>query len=253
MFSIRSASGEARLFAGRPSHFGFAGGLISFLLSATLLCTVTSAKAEYQLHAGDVIEISVARTPGTQTARSCSSGRNHLVSAVGSGFRSWICHRQSCRPRCRQCSQRRSFGKERPTDTRIPWRSIPMRSPQPSLNTGQSTSTAMSPSQATRSIARWMTVRQAIALSGGYDVTRLRMNNPILETADLRGESDSLSTSAAQRTGACVAPQRGAGTGHPGLTKKSLLDVPIAAGRRRWRSSMFEADTLKAHQVDAAG
>ena len=39
-----------------------------------------------------------------------------------------------------------------------------------------------------------MTVRQAVALAGGYDVIRLRMNNPILETADLRGEYESLWT-----------------------------------------------------------
>ena len=63
MFSIRSASGETRLFAGRPSHLGFSSGLSSFLLAAALLCSVTPAKAEYRLHAGDVIEISVARLP----------------------------------------------------------------------------------------------------------------------------------------------------------------------------------------------
>ena len=43
-----------------------------------------------------------------------------------------------CRPRCKPRSRRRSFDRERPTDARILWRSIPMRSPQLSLNTGQS-------------------------------------------------------------------------------------------------------------------
>jgi polysaccharide biosynthesis/export protein len=37
-----------------------------------------------------------------------------------------------------------------------------------------------------------MTVRQAVALAGGYDIARFRMNNPVLETADLRAEYDAL-------------------------------------------------------------
>ena len=55
----------------------------------------------------------------------------------------------------------------------------------------RSTSTATFPSRA--SIYRpGLTVRQAIALAGGYDVMRLRMNNPFLEQADLRSEYTSL-------------------------------------------------------------
>jgi polysaccharide export outer membrane protein len=37
-----------------------------------------------------------------------------------------------------------------------------------------------------------MTVRQAVSLAGGYDVMRFRMNNPLLEAADLKGEYESL-------------------------------------------------------------
>jgi len=40
-----------------------------------------------------------------------------------------------------------------------------------------------------------MTVRQAIALSGGYDMVRLRIDNPTLLSADLRGEYESLGRS----------------------------------------------------------
>jgi polysaccharide export outer membrane protein len=39
-----------------------------------------------------------------------------------------------------------------------------------------------------------MTVRQAVALGGGYDIMRLRMNNPFLEQAELRSEYNSLWT-----------------------------------------------------------
>lgn len=43
-----------------------------------------------------------------------------------------------------------------------------------------------------------MTVLQAIAMSGGYDVQRFRMSNPFLEFADLRGEIDVLRMEAAR-------------------------------------------------------
>jgi polysaccharide export outer membrane protein len=39
-----------------------------------------------------------------------------------------------------------------------------------------------------------LTVRQAISLAGGYDIMHFRMNNPFLESADLRAEYNSLWT-----------------------------------------------------------
>ena len=39
-----------------------------------------------------------------------------------------------------------------------------------------------------------LTVRQAIALAGGYDIMRFRMNNPFLEQADLQSEYNALWT-----------------------------------------------------------
>ncbi|MBV9078111.1 MAG: polysaccharide biosynthesis/export family protein, partial [Methylobacteriaceae bacterium] len=37
-----------------------------------------------------------------------------------------------------------------------------------------------------------MTVRQAVALAGGYEIMRFRMNNPFLESADLRADYQTL-------------------------------------------------------------
>jgi polysaccharide biosynthesis/export protein len=39
-----------------------------------------------------------------------------------------------------------------------------------------------------------MTVHQAVALSGGYEIMRFRMNNPFLDSADYRGDYESLWT-----------------------------------------------------------
>lgn len=38
------------------------------------------------------------------------------------------------------------------------------------------------------------TARQLVAMAGGYDIRRIRMNNPYLESADLRSEYGSLWT-----------------------------------------------------------
>ena len=43
-----------------------------------------------------------------------------------------------------------------------------------------------------------ITARQLVAVAGGYDIMRIRMNNPYLESADLRSEYGSLWTELAK-------------------------------------------------------
>ena len=71
-----------------------------------------------------------------------------------------------------------------------------------------------------------LTVRQAIALGGGYDVMRLRMNNPFLEQADIRSNYESQWLEFAKEQ-AHIARLRAelAGTGQ--LDQKSLIDLPV--------------------------
>jgi polysaccharide biosynthesis/export protein len=93
-----------------------------------------------------------------------------------------------------------------------------------------------------------MTVRQVIALSGGYDVMRLRMNNPVLETADLRGEYEALWTEYAREQARVWRLKQELGQ-ESGLDRTSLLDVPVA------RSTALdivngEAEQLKARLAD---
>ncbi|WP_336489266.1 polysaccharide biosynthesis/export family protein [Methylobacterium nigriterrae] len=45
-----------------------------------------------------------------------------------------------------------------------------------------------------------LTVRQAVALGGGYDLVRFRLNNPVMEAADLRAEQVSVSAELARET-----------------------------------------------------
>jgi polysaccharide export outer membrane protein len=71
-----------------------------------------------------------------------------------------------------------------------------------------------------------LTVRQAIALGGGYDVMRLRMNNPFLEQADLRSNYESQWLEFAKEQ-AHIARLRAELAGQTQLDRKSLIDLPV--------------------------
>jgi polysaccharide export outer membrane protein len=93
-----------------------------------------------------------------------------------------------------------------------------------------------------------LTVRQAIALAGGFDVMRLRMNNPILETADLQGEYESLWADYAKEQAHVWRLKQELGQDTT-LDEKALLDVPIARSTAQSIVSI-EAETLKARKAD---
>jgi polysaccharide export outer membrane protein len=73
-----------------------------------------------------------------------------------------------------------------------------------------------------------MTVRQAVALAGGYDVARFRMNNPFMEQAELRGEYQSLWAEFA-KTQALVARLRAELDGKQSFEQGDLTKTPIPA------------------------
>ncbi|CAN7712995.1 polysaccharide biosynthesis/export family protein [Bradyrhizobium sp. LjRoot220] len=93
-----------------------------------------------------------------------------------------------------------------------------------------------------------ITARQLVAVAGGYDIMRIRMNNPYLESADLRSEYGSLWTDLAKEQARMwrVKNELGQATQlNPGI----LTDVPIA---RSAISEIVNAETeyLKTKQSD---
>jgi polysaccharide export outer membrane protein len=72
-----------------------------------------------------------------------------------------------------------------------------------------------------------ITVRQAIALAGGYDVMRFRMQNPFLDSADLRGQYESLWAEFAQYQADALRIKTELAGGTE-LSQKSVLNLPIA-------------------------
>ena len=93
-----------------------------------------------------------------------------------------------------------------------------------------------------------MTVRQAVALSGGYDVLHATINNPFLEVADLRSEYESLWTEAAKDQMQVTRLQAEL-DGKQDLDQNALADMPVP------RSTVAEiirlaADELKTRLID---
>ena len=93
------------------------------------------------------------------------------------------------------------------------------------------------------------TARQLIAMAGGYDIMHIRMNNPYLESADLRSEYGSLWTELAKEQARMWRIKSELGEGTQINPSASLADVPIA------RSAVSEivnaeAEYLKTKQSD---
>jgi polysaccharide export outer membrane protein len=93
-----------------------------------------------------------------------------------------------------------------------------------------------------------ITARQLIAVAGGYDIMRIRMNNPYLESADLRSEYGSLWTELAKEQAHMWRIKNELGEGSQ-INPGALTDVPIA---RSAISEIVHAETeyLKTKQSD---
>ena len=92
------------------------------------------------------------------------------------------------------------------------------------------------------------TARQVIAVAGGYDIMHIRMNNPYLESADLRSEYGSLWTEFAKEQARMWRIKNELGEGAQ-ISPSALTDVPIA---RSAISEIVHAETeyLKTKQSD---
>jgi polysaccharide biosynthesis/export protein len=72
-----------------------------------------------------------------------------------------------------------------------------------------------------------LTVRQAIALAGGYDVMQFRMGNPFLQSADLRAQYETLWTEFAQNQADALRIKTELANGTK-LDRQSIRNLPIA-------------------------
>jgi polysaccharide export outer membrane protein len=217
---------DARLPARRTGpHAVRASRFSTFGLAYALLLAAAPAKAEYRLHPGDVIEISVARLP--ELKQRVPVQMNGTISypmigtiSVANVPAADVQAKVQALLASKVFRQRTSDGRENAVTIDPDEVTAIVVEYRPVYVNGDVTKPG-------EQIYRpFMTARQAIALAGGYDVMRMRLSNPIMETADLRGEYEALWTEYAKEQAHVWRLMQELGQ-DPKLDEKTLLDVPI--------------------------
>jgi polysaccharide export outer membrane protein len=161
------------------------------LLFGVLLCSAIPAKAEYRLEVGDVIEISVAGVPDLRQRVAVQWDGSISFPLLGT-FVAVGLSPSEVRAKIQAQLSTKAFRQRAPD--------------------GRENVIVIEPDQVTAGVVEYrpiyvngdvsrpgeqtfrphMTVRQAVALSGGYELMRFRMNHPFLESADLRSDYETL-------------------------------------------------------------
>jgi len=217
------------------------------LLSVSLICSAIPAKAEYRLDVGDILEISVAGVPDLRQRVDVQLDGTISYPLLGTFVVAGL----------------------PPSEVRAKIRNtLPTKVFRQTAPDGRENVIVIDPDQVTASVVEYrpiyvngdvsrpgaqayrplMTVRQAVALSGGYDIMRFRMNNPFLESADLRGDYESLWTEFVKEQ-AHIWRMRIELGDEDTLNQKVLRDAPIPASTIS-QITRLEAEQLKSRQAD---
>jgi polysaccharide export outer membrane protein len=218
------------------------------LVTVGFLCSIVpAAAADYQIDVGDVIEIMVARVPELQRRVPVKSDGTISFPLLGTLLVAGLSPSEV----------------EANIQADLATKIFRQRTPD-----GRENAVAIEPEEVTATVVQhrpiyvngdvskpgeqafrpFMTVRQAIALSGGYDILRLRMENPILLSADLRGEYESLWTEFAKERARVSRLNTELGEKDT-LDQKLLADVPIPPSRKA-EIVRVEAEYLQTEQAD---
>lgn len=218
-------------------------GLVAFGLTIS----VTQAKAEYRISIGDVLEVAVAGVPELRHRAPVQMDGNISLPLVGMlpvaglplpQIRAQI----GAALASKVFRQRTSDGREAVIVIDAGEVTTIVAEYRPVYINGDVSKPGEYPYRPAT------TVRQLVAVAGGYDIMRIRMNNPYLESADLRSEYGSLWTELAKEQARMwrIKNELGEATQlNPGIP----TDVPIA---RSAISVIVNAETeyLKTKQSD---
>ena len=245
-FQTRSCQGILHAIDGLL--IGDSGFVKKGLMMVGFLCSIVPATgAEYKIDVGDLIEIMVARVPELQRRVPVKSNGTISFPLLGTLF----------------VAGQPSSEVEANIQAGLATKIFRQRTPD-----GRENAVAIEPDEVTAVVVQYrpiyvngdvskpgeqafrpsMTARQAIALSGGYDILRLRMENPILLSADLRGEYDSLWTDFARERVRASRLNIELGENDT-LDQKLLAEVPISPSRKAEIVSV-EAEFLRTDQAD---
>jgi len=226
---------------GKPRFFKWG------LLTVGFLCSVVPAAAEYQIDVGDVIEILVARVPELQRRVPVKSDGTISFPMLGTLLVAGLSPSEveakiQATLATKVFRQRTSDGHENAVAIEPDEVTAVVVQYRPIYVNGD----VSKPGE--QAFRPFMTVRQAITLSGGYDVLRLRIENPILLSADLRGEYESLWTEFAKERARVSRFNTELGEKDT-LDQKLLADVPVPPSRKAEIVSV-EAEHLRTEQAD---
>jgi len=223
------------------------GGCIRWGLVAVGLTISAQAKADYRVNVGDVLEVAVAGVPELRHRAAVQMDGNISLPLVGvlqvAGLPV-----QQIRAKIGAVLTSKVFRQRTPDGREIVI-----------VIEGDGVTTTVAeyrPIYVSGDVAKpgeytyrpSITARQLVAVAGGYDVMRIRMNNPYLESADLRSEYGSLWTELAKEQARMwrIKSELGEATQ---ISPGALTDVPIA---RSAISEILNTETeyLKTKQSD---
>lgn len=221
-------------------------GLKLRLVAAGFACATlmpVAASAEYALAPGDVLELTVVGVPDLHTKSTIDAdGKAHfpLIAAVPAVGKSLDDLTLNVRNALVQRAYRQRIGDVdtfvvvRPEDV-----SLQIASYRPIYIRGD----VAKPGE--QAFLPGMTVRQAIALAGGFDVMRFRMGNPFLEASDLRSQYQMLWIDFAKQSAHVTALKAALdGVPLPDLSKtiRAPLSPNIVADIARTEVAVYKAE-----------
>jgi polysaccharide export outer membrane protein len=167
------------------------------LVAVGLTFSVTQAKAEYRVNIGDVLEVAVAGVPDLRHRAAVQMDGNISLPVVGmlpvAGLPvSQIRANIGAALAGKVFRQRTADGREAVIVIDANEVTTTVAEYRPLYINGDVSKPGEYPYRP------GTTARQLVALAGGYDIMRIRMNNPYLESADLRSEYGSLWTELAK-------------------------------------------------------
>jgi polysaccharide export outer membrane protein len=217
------------------------------LVAIGLTISVTQARAEYRVSIGDVLEVAVAGVPDLRHRAAVQMDGNISLPLVGmlpvAGLPvSQIRANIGAALASKVFRQRTADGREAVIVIDANEVTTTVAEYRPIYINGDVSKPGEYPYRPAT------TARQLVAVAGGYDIMRNRMNNPYLESADLRSEYASLWTEFAKEQAHMWRIKNELGDGSQ-ISPRALRDVPIAQSAI---SEIVNAETeyLKTKQSD---
>ncbi len=216
-------------------------------LAAALMCWSVPAPAQYRIDVGDTIEISIARLPELQRRVQVKPDGGISYPLLGTFVVAGLAASEM----------------EEKIQATLATKVFKQR-----LQDGRELVTMIDPAEVTATVAQYrpvyvngdvakpgeqtfrplMTVRQAVALSGGYDVLRIRTENPNFVFADLKGEYQSLLVALAKER-SHISRLTAELENKDTLDRTLLADIPTTPTRIA-EIINIEAEHLKIDQLD---